>query len=154
MSVRTAPRRGMTAAVLLAWCALAGSRAAAQDVQAGNLVLTGAWTKAADQDRRIAHAFVTVRNRGAEADCLLAALSPAARTVEIRIPDPGAAGGTRAVTDGLPVPAGGVVTLEPDGPHLVLRDIQQPLTVGDAIPVTLRFERAGTVTLQLRAHFH
>ena len=60
----------------------------------------------------------------------------------------------RTLTEGLPIPAAGVVALEPNGPHLFLRGIQQTLGVGDAIQVVLRFERAGPVTLRLRAHYH
>lgn len=142
------------AATFLAWRAIAGVPATAQDIEAGGLLLTGAWIKAAEQDQNLSYAFVTVRNRGGEPDRLVGAFSPAADAVEIRMPDPAVPDGARTVTEGLPIPAAGVVALEPNGPHLFLRGIQQPLGVGDAIRVVLRFERAGPVTLQLRAHYH
>ena len=142
------------AAILLAWRAIVGAPAAAQDIDAGGLLLTGAWIKAAEQDQNLSYAYVTVRNRGQEPDRLVAAFSPAATEIEIRMPDPSLPDGARTLTEGLLIPAAGVVVLEPDGPHLFLRGIQQPLGVGDAIRVVLRFERAGAVTLQLRAHYH
>ena len=141
-------------AIFLAWRAIVGVPAAAQDVEAGGLLLTGAWIKAAEQDRDLSYAFVTVRNRGQEPDRLVAAFSPVAAAVEIRMPDPSVADGARTMTEGLTIPAAGVVALEPNGLHLFLRGIQQPLGVGDAIRIVLRFERAGPVTLQLRAHYH
>ena len=154
----TAPRavqpRWLIAAIVIAWRAIAGAPAAAQDIEAGGLLLTGAWAKAAEQDRTLSYAFVTVRNRGPEPDRLVAAFSPAAAAVEIRMPDPAVPDGARTLTEGLPIPAAGVVALEPNGPHLFLRGIQQPLGVGDAIRVVLRFESAGAVTLQFHAHYH
>lgn len=144
----------LMAAILLAWRSIAGVPVAAQDIEAGGLLLTGAWIKAAEQDRNLCYAYVTVRNRGREADRLVAAFSPAAAAVEIRMPDPAVPDCARALTEGLPIPAAEVVALEPDGPHLLLRGIQPPLGVGDTIRVVLRFAHAGPVTLQLRAHDH
>jgi copper(I)-binding protein len=54
----------------------------------------------------------------------------------------------RPVAD-IPVPANGSVTLQPGGLHLMLIGLTQPLAVGQSVPVTLRFERAGEVTIQL-----
>jgi copper(I)-binding protein len=147
-------RRWLMPAVLLAWRLILSGPAAAQDVQAGDLVLTGAWAKAADNDQRVSFGFVTIRNRGREAERLLSATSAGAAAVELRAPDPSASGGARTVTEGFVIPAGDVAALEPGGRHLLLRDLQVPLALGDEIRVTLRFERAGAVVLPLRAHWH
>jgi copper(I)-binding protein len=147
-------RRWLMPAVLLAWRLIVAGPAAAQDVQAGSLLLTGAWAKAADNDQRLSFGFVTIRNRGHEAERLLGATSAGAAAVELREPDASAAGGARAVTEGFVIPAGDVVALEPGGRHLLLRDLQVPLALGDEIRVTLRFERAGAVVVSLRAHWH
>jgi copper(I)-binding protein len=147
-------RRWLMPAVLLAWRLILSGPAAAQDVQAGGLLLTGAWAKAADNDQRLSFGFVTIRNRGGEAERLLSATSSGAAVVELREPDPSVPGGARTVTEGFVIPAGDVVALEPGGRHLLLRDLQVPLALGDEIRVTLRFERAGAVVLPLRAHWH
>lgn len=147
-------RRWLMPAVFLAWRLIMSGPAAAQDVQAGDLLLTGAWAKAADSDQRVSFGFVTIRNRGNEAERLLSATSAGAAAVELREPDSSAPGGARAVTEGFVVAAGDVVALEPGGRHLLLRDLQTPLALGDEIRVTLRFERAGAVVLPLRAHGH
>ncbi len=147
-------RRWLMPAVLLAWRLIMSGPAVAQDVQAGGLHLTGGWAKAADNDQRLSFGFVTIRNRGTETERLLSATSPGAAVVELREPDPSASGGARAVTEGFVIPAGDVVALEPGGRHLLMRDLQVPLALGDEIRVTLRFERAGAVVLPLRAHWH
>jgi periplasmic copper chaperone A len=146
-------RRWLMPATVLAWRLIASGTSMAQDVQAGRLVLTGAWAKAADADQRLSFAFVTIRNRGGEADCLMTA-SSAAAVVELREPDAATQGGARVVTEGFVIPAGGLLALEPGGAHLLLRDLQGPLALGDEIRVLLRFERAGTVAVAFRTHWH
>ncbi len=51
---------------------------------------------------------------------------------------------------GLPVPANGVLELRPGAVHLMFFDISRPFKAGDAVPVTLRFERAGELKTELR----
>ena len=51
------------------------------------------------------------------------------------------------LVDGLPLPAGEMVTLEPGGYHVMLLDLADPLEVGDEIELTLDFESADDVTL-------
>jgi copper(I)-binding protein len=51
------------------------------------------------------------------------------------------------LVDGLPLPAGETITLEPGGYHVMLLDIAEPLEVGDEIELTLDFENADDMTL-------
>lgn len=154
MVLQSAQPRWLLVAILIAWRAVACVPAAAQDVEASDLFISGAWARAADPDNRSSQAFVTIRNRGGEVERLLSASSPSAAAVEIRVPDAGAPNDARASTEGLLIPAGGTVTLEPNGPHFFLRDLQQTLEVGHSIRIVLRFDRAGAVTLQVRVHDH
>jgi len=48
----------------------------------------------------------------------------------------------RALSNGLSLPAGKTVTLEPRSVHLMLLDLKQPLKAGDVVPVTLVIEGA------------
>jgi periplasmic copper chaperone A len=54
--------------------------------------------------------------------------------------------------DGIDLPAGTAVTLEPGGYHVMLLDLASPLEPGTTIEVTLTFEDAGeqTVTVEVR----
>lgn len=51
------------------------------------------------------------------------------------------------LTDGLALPAGETVTLEPGGYHIMLLGIAEPLALGDQVEVTLDFETADDITL-------
>jgi copper(I)-binding protein len=52
----------------------------------------------------------------------------------------------RPVT-GIDIPGGGEVALGSGGYHVMLIDLARPLAVGDKVPLTLTFERAGTVDI-------
>lgn len=146
-------RRWLMSVTVLTLQLIASGTSMAQDVQAGSLVLTGAWAKTADAGQGLSFAFVTIRNRGGEAERLMTA-SSAPAVVELREPDAAAQGGARVVTEGFVIPAGGLLALEPGGAHLLLRDLQGPLALGDEIRVLLRFEHAGTVVVPFRTHWH
>ena len=47
------------------------------------------------------------------------------------------------------IPPGGSVSLAPDGYHLMLIGPKHPFRAGEHIPVSLTFEHAGTVNLDL-----
>ena len=146
-------RPWLVAAILLAWQVVSGV-AAAQDLRAGTLVINGAWARAVPADAQATEGFVVVRNAGPLPDRLIGAWSRQAETVQLRERDPASATAFRRSEEGLQIPAGGVLTLEPGGPHLALTGLREPLGPGAAVGVVLRFERAGEVTVQLRGHDH
>jgi copper(I)-binding protein len=146
-------RPWLVAAILLAWQVVSGV-AAAQDLRAGTLVINGAWARAVQADAQATEGFVVVRNAGPLPDRLIGAWSRQAETVQLRERDPASATAFRRSEEGLPIPAGGVLTMEPGGPHLALTGLREPLGPGAAVGVVLRFERAGEVTVQLRGHDH
>ena len=55
----------------------------------------------------------------------------------------------RPVADGIAIPAKGTVTLGPDGFHIMFIAPKNPLKEGGKLPVTLTFEKAGTVETAL-----
>ncbi|MFN7168084.1 MAG: copper chaperone PCu(A)C, partial [Pannonibacter sp.] len=55
----------------------------------------------------------------------------------------------REMEGGIPVPAGATVELKPGGLHVMFMDIKQPLKEGETLPITLTFEKAGTVTVDM-----
>jgi periplasmic copper chaperone A len=89
-------------------------------------------------------------NKGATDDVLTGASSPAADHVELHsMSMDGNVMRMRSVT-GIPLPAKSHVAMAPGGGyHLMLIGIKQPFKVGDRIPLTLRFEKAGTVDVEL-----
>jgi len=51
--------------------------------------------------------------------------------------------------DGLEVPAHGELRLQPGGPHVMWTGLREPLGVGSRVRVTLEFERAGRLALEV-----
>ena len=114
----------------------------------GALRIVNPWTRAAGQGMQ-GGGFLTIRNTGATPDKLLAASSPAAGRLELHTHmRDGDVMRMRPVAD-IPVPANGEVTLQPGGLHLMLIGLTQAMNAGQSVPVTLRFEQAGEVTIQL-----
>jgi copper(I)-binding protein len=56
----------------------------------------------------------------------------------------------RQLTGGLAVPAGARVELKPRSLHLMFMQLKAPLVAGQTVPVTLQFEKAGSVAVQFR----
>jgi hypothetical protein len=48
------------------------------------------------------------------------------------------------------LPAYGRLELEPAGAHLMFVELKRPFKQGEKIPVTLKFERAGELKVELR----
>lgn len=95
--------------------------------------------------------FLTLSNTGKKADRLLTVSSPLAGSVEIH--QSGVENGVmqmRAITQGVALPAGKTVSLEPGAMHLMLFDLKAPLAAGEQLPLLLTFERAGQLTTQLQ----
>jgi copper(I)-binding protein len=95
---------------------------------------------------KVGGAFATLLNAG-EADRLLSASSPAAGTVELHETVRSGDVMRMQPVGALDIPAGGVVRLAPGGYHLMLVGLKAPLRRGDQVPVTLVFERGGSVTV-------
>jgi periplasmic copper chaperone A len=54
----------------------------------------------------------------------------------------------RPVPGGLEIKAGQTVQLKPDGFHLMLVALKQPLTQGERVKATLEFAKAGKVEVE------
>lgn len=117
---------------------------------APGIAVTDGFARATLPGAPVGGAYLTLHNGGTEDDRLVSVSSPAAGRMAIH--DMVMEGDTMKMTplpDGLPLPAGETVTLEPSGKHLMLMDLTGPLTEGETLDVTLTFERADPVTVQL-----
>ncbi len=94
--------------------------------------------------------FFTVSNNNTGPDTLLRVESPVALRVELH--ETSTEGGVmrmRELKDGLKLKAGETVTFQPGGKHVMFLGLVRPLAVGDRIPATLVFERAGRAPIEL-----
>jgi copper(I)-binding protein len=93
-------------------------------------------------------AYVIIHNSGGN-DTLVGASTPAAGTVELQQrqgrtdTDPG----VLVTVDQLDVPGFTDTRLQPGSDQILLSDLVRPLAAGDTVSLTLRFERAGSVTV-------
>lgn len=95
-----------------------------------------------------AASFFTITNTGDVDDVLRSASSDAFGTVELHdtIIEDGSAQMVEQ-EDGIPIPAGGEVVLEPGGLHVMLLGAEDELVAGDEITIVLEFEQAGEVVI-------
>jgi copper(I)-binding protein len=96
----------------------------------------------------VAAIYLTVRNTGPTADRLVSATSPLARTSMLMTERSNGQTGVMAPLAGLVIPAHGTAALQPGQDHLMLES-PAAVNVGETVEVTLRFARAGAVTLEV-----
>ena len=105
------------------------------------VTVSDAWARATVPQQKATGAFV--RLQASEASRLVAVSSPVAASVEIHeMAMTGDVMQMREVT-GIDLPAGQLVELKPGGFHLMLMGLKKPVTVGEALPLTLVFEGKG-----------
>jgi copper(I)-binding protein len=122
----------------------------AHEVVVGNLAISGGFSRATLPNAPVGGGFLTITNNGAAEDRLISATSPAAGDVQLHeMAMEGDVMKMRELPEGIPVPAGETVTLQPGGLHLMLMQLTGPLVEGTSFPVTLTFEKAGAVTVDL-----
>lgn len=135
-------------ALAAAFAASVALAAAAAEPSA--IVVTDAWARATPPGAKTGAAYVTVTNKGTAADKLLSASTPVAGEAQLHttITENGVMK-MRPVT-AIDLKPGASVTLKPGGMHLMLMDMKQPLKEGDSFPVSLTFEKAGTVEADVK----
>ena len=134
---------------LLAGCS--GSTAS----PAAGITVTDAWARSSSATASAGAAYATITNAGSAADALIGASSPAAATVELHetvvMGSPDASGGGMMGMQPVArveIPAGGSLQLKPGSYHVMLIGLVKDLKAGDTIDLTLKFERAGAISVK------
>ena len=112
------------------------------------IVVTQAWMRASIGKVTATAAYATIENHSGKDDRLLSVSTPAAGSAELheKIDDKGIMK-MRPVT-ALTVAQGKTVELNPGGMHIMVTGLKDPLKAGDKVPLVLRFENAGEITVQ------
>jgi periplasmic copper chaperone A len=127
---------------------LLAAPARAQEVRAGDLVITQAWSRATPGGAKIGSGYLTIENRGSAADRLIGGTGDVTDHIEVHeMTTSNGVMTMRALDQGLAIGPGQTVRLAPGGYHLMMFDLKSPLKQGDKVPVTLEFEKAGKVKL-------
>jgi copper(I)-binding protein len=101
------------------------------------------WARATPGGAKTGVMYLSVTNTGTAPDKLVSASTPVAAKAELHETK-----STNGVMQMRPVSAltiapGKTVVLQPDGYHLMLTGLKQPLKEGERVPLTLVFEHAG-----------
>lgn len=122
---------------------------AAAPAMSGSIEIEDAYVRSGN--RISGAAFMTLTNTATTDDRLIAARSPVAERVELHthLEDPAGVMRMVEVEDGFAVPAGGRHQLARGGDHIMFLGLLQPLQEGGSVPVTLSFEHAGEITVEL-----
>ena len=127
----------------------AACAAQAQSSQAGAIAIGHPYARATAEGQRNGGGYLSLDNRGAQADRLTAVRTDAAQAVELH--EMAMEGDVMRMRrlDAIEVPAGRTVVLKPGGLHLMLVGLKAPLKAGARVPLTLTFARAGEVEVVL-----
>ncbi|WP_414833518.1 copper chaperone PCu(A)C [Afifella sp. YEN Y35] len=142
----------LVAHLIAAALVFAATPALAHGYKLGNLEIGHPWTRATPPSATAGGGFLKITNTGDEDDRLVSASSPISSRVELHTMD--MSGGVmkmRQLEDGIPVPAGATVELKPGSLHVMFIDLTAPIEEGANVPVTLTFERAGSVDVEMPA---
>lgn len=115
---------------------------------AGDITVEGVWARASAGLARAGAAFMIIKNTG-DADQLIAAKADVSKRVELH---------THLHQDGVMkmrqiksvTVNKGVTMLQPGGDHVMFMSLNAPLKEGESFPLTLVFEKAGEVKVDVK----
>lgn len=137
---------GAAAALALAGCATATPEQGAKPAAGQSVTITDAWVKAADEG--MSAAFGDLANTGDSDVTLVSVTSTASTSMQLHETVDNGSGSMvmQEKEGGFTIPAGGALTLEPGGNHLMLMDLTAPIVAGDEIEFTLTFSDGSDYT--------
>ncbi len=125
---------------------------AACSPQGPALVVRDPWARPSPQMADTGVIYMDIVNRGNEEDALIGVQVDIAQMAEIHqsVMDENGVMKMQPVPEQrLPIPAKKKVSLAPQGYHIMLMGLKQPLEPGMVLQVTLRFEKSGEMTIEV-----
>ena len=136
-----------TSIVLLAF--LVSGHAHAQTSAASAIHVENTWARATPARAKTAAAYVTVINTGRSGDRLLSATTPVAQTVQFhKESEENGISRMRALSS-VELDPGAKVVFKPGDMHMMMTGLKQPLKEGETFPLTLQFEKAGKIEINV-----
>jgi|TARA_R110002020_G_scaffold451034_1_gene664849 periplasmic copper chaperone A len=109
--------------------------------------LSDAWARASVLASRPVASYLTIES--AVEDRLLGVTTPVAGHVMIHVVEKDGDVSRMKHIETLELPTGERITLAPGGMHLMLMGLQDKLSEGTTFPMTLSFENAGEITVEV-----
>jgi copper(I)-binding protein len=132
--------------------ALSASAVFAHEFTLGNLEIHHPASKATLPGQPVGGGFLTITNKGSEADRLVSITAPTVSD-DVQIHEMAIENDImkmRQLPDGIEIPAGATVELKSGGQHLMFMSIKQPFKEGESFKATLTFEKAGTIDVDFK----
>lgn len=115
----------------------------------GEIQVRHPWSRATPPGAKVGVAYMEIRNGGSQPDRLLAISTKVAQRVEMHVTEREGEVMKMRQVKSFEIPARESYALRPGGSHLMLVDLAQPLKKGERFTMTLRFERAGEMPIEL-----
>jgi len=118
---------------------------------AGDILIKDPYARSATKMSKSGAAFMVIMNHTDQDDRVISARSDVAKRVELHTHIDAGNGvmQMRKVEGGFPVEAGGMRSLQRGGDHVMLMGLNKPLNHGDIVTITLVFEKAGEMSIEV-----
>ncbi len=124
----------------------------AQNYKLAALEISQPWTRATPATAQSAGGFLTITNKGTTPDRLISARSSVSDKVEVHeVRMENNVMKMRELDKGLEIAPGATVMLKPGGFHIMFMGLKAPIAKDSEIPLTLVFEKAGSIDIALKA---
>jgi copper(I)-binding protein len=121
----------------------------AHEIVAGSLVIHHPWSRATPTGAKTAAVYMMLHNKGDKPDRLIGAETGIAESAEFHETIMNNDVMSMKPVDGIDIPAGGAADLAPHGLHIMLFGVKQSLSEYDTFNMTLIFEHAGRVKIEV-----
>ena len=119
-------------------------------IHLGPINISAPFTRATLPNAPVGGGFLTIENTGDTDDRLVSVAATVSGAVQLHeMAMQGDVMKMRELPDGITIPAGETITLAPGGLHIMFMGLTQPFTEGQTVAVTLTFEQAGSVDMEL-----
>lgn len=122
----------------------------AHEYKTGDLMIDHPWARELPPTSPTSAAFFILHNHGDQEDRLLGASTPIAGKAELHTHVHMGEVMRMQKIDSAAIPPHGMTEFVPGGNHVMLFDLKQPLKAGDSFPLTLEFEKAGKLEVQVK----
>lgn len=125
-------------------------RVESHELKIGDMVVSDVWARATISGAKAGGAFMMIKNKGAVADKLISVKTDISKKASVHQ--------TKIVNgvmhmnpvNGLVIDPGASVMLKPGSYHVMFMGLKKGLKQGDAFPMTLVFEKAGSLDVMVQ----
>lgn len=123
--------------------------AAAAAADPAGITVEQSWARASAPGSKTAAAYMTVINNSGVADRLVGASTPVANRAQFHIENDDNGVMRMREVSAIDIEPGARFSFKPGGTHVMLVGVKEPLREGETLPLTLDFEKAGKIQVNI-----